>query len=158
MLLKREHIICVISAFLLFALLRFVIFDVQSVQGNSMLPTLAENCLVLSLRAPFAGTPRRGEVVTLCFEGETIVKRIAEIGPCAVVWNDASYHVSPDEGEEYANARAGRVHLPEGHAFLLGDNFASSEDSRSFGIRNCQALSGRVIAVLYPFHAFGAVR
>jgi len=155
MLQKRELALCALAAFVLFALLRFVIFDIQSVQGDSMLPTLADGAVVLVLRAPFAGKPRQGEVVTLESQGESIVKRIAAVGPCSVSWEHDSFHIMDDS---IHGAQARSANVPEGSVFLLGDNPATSIDSRSFGARAFPELSGRVIAVLSPLGALAPIR
>jgi len=175
---KRELILCLVCAFLAFVFLRFMVFDVQVVRGGSMLPALAEGQIALILRRPFAGSPSAGNVVTTEHQGETIVKRVAARGPCVVFWDRDSFWTSKPEqpdtalitlsmntggaivpaslspGGRQPNQRA----LAENEVFLLGDNLSASVDSRSFGALPLEAITGRVLAVIYPFQAMGAVR
>jgi signal peptidase I len=160
--LKPSLVVTCLSAFLLFIALRFIIFDIQNVQGASMLPALAEGNIVLVLRSPFAGTLREGDIVTARHNGETLVKRIAAVGPALVSWKNGAFEKRPfefEEGEAGESIRIlkGYVSLPQDCVFLLGDSAEDSIDSRSFGGKPVSAITGRVIAVLYPFHALQAV-
>jgi len=172
---KRELIVCLLCAFLAFAFLRFIVFDVQVVKGGSMQPTLADSQIALILRRPFAGSPDAGSVVTTEHQGETIVKRVAARGPCVVSWDKNSFWTNKPETPESAmlKVNAGSAFIPsaasftrqqnqavlaEDEVFLLGDNLTASVDSRNFGPLPVQAITGRVIAVIYPFRALRAVR
>ena len=137
-----------------------------------MLPALTEGQIALILRRPFAGKPSPGSVVTTEHQGETIVKRVAALGPCVVSWDRDSFWTNkPEEPEDTAlrmnigdaivpisfirqpNQRA----LAEDEVFLLGDNLSASVDSRNFGPLPIGAITGKVIAVIYPFQALQAV-
>lgn len=133
-----------------------------------MQPTLAENQIVLILRRPFAGRPDPENVVTTEYQGETIVKRIAARGPCAVFWDTNSFWTNSSEetGDTALNTvpaisfirQQSERTLAENEVFLLGDNLSASVDSRSFGPLPIDAITGRVLAVIYPFQALQAVR
>ena len=46
-------------------------------------------------------------------------------------------------------AAFGPLTVPEGHAFVVGDNLANSRDSRHFGAIQKEAITGRPLYVLW---------
>jgi hypothetical protein len=85
------------------------------------------------------------------------------VGPCTIVWNERSHQTfspshTPGDEDLAPGVYGGHAHIRENHVFLLGDNFTESIDSRSFGERASSELTGKVLAVLYPFRALKAVR
>lgn len=57
-----------------------------------------------------------------------------------------------DEGD-WANMKEEVVRVPEGHCWLAGDNLEWSRDSRVFGAVPLNLIKGKVLAVMWPWHA-----
>lgn len=55
-----------------------------------------------------------------------------------------------DEGD-WANVKADVIRVPEGHVWLAGDNLEWSRDSRTFGPVPLNMVSGKVLAVMWPW-------
>ena len=49
-------------------------------------------------------------------------------------------------------------YVPEGHLFVIGDNYQFSLDSRNYGAIPCDIIEGRVIKILWPLQDSGIVR
>lgn len=146
---------------------------VIGVVGNSMVPTLHWNDLLLLQSIGY--TPKQGDVVVLrkdAFMSEPIVKRVIATGGQHVSIDYATSTVTVDgvELEEpYINEPMGYpidmemtitdVDVPEGSIFVMGDNRNHSSDSRHqrLGTVDERYVLGRVLCVIFPFSSFGAV-
>lgn len=146
---------------------------VIGVVGNSMVPTLHWNDLLLLQSIGY--TPKQGDVVVLrkeSFMSEPIVKRVIATGGQHVSIDYATSTVTVDgvELEEpYINEWMGYpidmemtitdVDVPEGSIFVMGDNRNHSSDSRHqrLGTVDERYVLGRVLCVIFPFSSFGAV-
>ena len=106
------------------------------VEGESMLPALADRDRVLVSRLAYRfSTPRRGDIVLLSDPsrpGYECIKRIVALPRERVRTEGLSVTVAQLEaapgvlmGQEWQ--------LREGEYFVVGDNLAHSQDSRSFG-------------------------
>lgn len=118
--------------------------------------------------------PSRGDIVVFdtpplaaqrCGEGGTFVKRLVGL-PGDTVYEDSEAHIWIDGhrlSEPYLDplrveqdADSGTDHLgkawvvPKGHYFFMGDNRASSCDSRTWGSVRRSDLIGKVIATYWP--------
>jgi signal peptidase I len=115
-------------------------------------------------------SPRRGEIVVFnvppeakikCGAGGTFVKRIVGLPGDTVqerVINDAGYmyvngqrldepYVQPSRRD---NGPAKTWHVPQGDYFMMGDNRASSCDSRSWGFLPRKDIIGKVFMTYWP--------
>jgi signal peptidase I len=115
-------------------------------------------------------SPRRGEIVVFnvppaakikCGAGGTFVKRIIGLPGDTVqerVINDAGYvyvngqkldepYIQPDRRD---NGPAKTWHVPQGDYFMMGDNRASSCDSRSWGFLPRKDIIGKVFMTYWP--------
>jgi len=115
-------------------------------------------------------SPRRGEIVVFnvpaeakikCGAGGTFVKRIVGLPGDTVqekVINDAGYmyingqkldepYIQPDRRD---NGPAKTWHVPQGDYFMMGDNRASSCDSRSWGFLPRKDIIGKVFMTYWP--------
>jgi signal peptidase I len=52
----------------------------------------------------------------------------------------------------------GRIHVPEGHYFMLGDNALSSKDSRYWGFVPKENIIGKAVAIYWPPGRMGLVK
>jgi signal peptidase I len=117
--------------------------------GASMSPTYPSGSVAIAKR--FRGTPQPGDVVVLKTDRGKIVKRIAYIGGDKVPqvrvigkWMDASpFFVERAKSSPIAQYR--EIKVPAGHIYVLGDNYAESEDSRNFGFLPVESIEQIVV-------------
>lgn len=140
---KKKRLVTGFTAVLLF-LLVFAIFMGMNfrtvvVDGLSMFPTLQDRQRVLVCKADWlVGALKKGDIVVIKSDGPTgyIIKRISRMGGELVdSWN------SPESWP----VENGPYKVPEGEVFVLGDNYAHSEDSRKFGPVPVTQILGKVI-------------
>lgn len=149
---------------------------VIQVVGNSMLPTLHENDLMLLQSVGY--TPKQGDVVVLrksSFMVEPIVKRVIATGGQhvsidyiagtvtvdGVVLDEPyirEYMIDPYPGSHDMSITD--IDVPEGSIFVMGDNRNQSSDSRNenLGTVDTRYVLGRVLCVLLPLGHFGGVQ
>lgn len=162
-------VMALVALILVFTLVGRVI----GVVGNSMVPTLHWNDLLLLQSIGY--TPEQGDVVVLrkeSFMAEPIVKRVIATGGQHVSIDYATSTVTVDGvelDEPYINEWMGYpldvemtisdVVVPEGSIFVMGDNRNHSSDSRHqrLGTVDERYVLGKVLCVILPFSSFGAV-
>ena len=143
------------------------------VVGDSMLPTLHENDLMLLQSVGY--TPRQGDIVVLrkaSFMPEPVVKRVIATAGQHVTVDYVNHCVLVDGvalEEPYVNEIMNDPHsseltvldvtVPEGSIYVLGDNRNRSSDSRNerLGTVDTRYVLGRVLCILLPFDHFGVV-
>ena len=136
------------------------------VSGLSMEPLIRSGEYVLiNTFAYRLGAPRHGEIVAFRHEGdarEVFIKRVIGV---------AGDHIRIDRGRVYVNGAKldepyvqdadGRslpeITVPPSFVYVLGDNRANSEDSRSFGAVSDDRLIGRAVAGIWPPSMLGAL-
>ena len=137
------------------ACLHWLVVEPATVRGDSMAPTLrpGEHLAIDKLTYRFR-SPHVGELVTAHDPsgGGTIVKRVVAVGGDSVGIEDGVLvrngqpvvedYTDKDGMDGYFH---GPVAVPPGFVFLLGDNRATSVDSRSFGPVALDAIEGRVV-------------
>ena len=148
---------------------------VIKVVGDSMLPTLHENDLMLLQSIGY--TPQQGDVVVLrkaSFMVEPIVKRVIATGGQHVTIDYAAGTVTVDGAvldepyireymtDPYLISRDMSIKdvvVPEGSIFVMWDNRNHSSDSRNenLGTVDTRYVLGRAFWVLVPFSHFGAI-
>ena len=166
-----DWIQCIIFA-LVFCVLLFV-FAVRMVNvvGHSMVPTLEQSDKVVISNLFYH--PKQGDIVVLrkqTLMEEPIVKRIiAKEGQTVdmdfgdgVVYDDGKAL-----GEPYVNEPVhdrenfeGKITVPEGCVFVMGDNRNASTDSRDarLGCVDERYIMGRVYFTLFPVKNIGVVK
>jgi signal peptidase I len=144
--------------FVVIVVLRAFAGEVLRIHSTSMLPTIAPNSIVLMDTFSFRRrNPHIGEIVSLVHPrtGELLLKRIAGLGGSTIAVENG--HLIRDGKtivERYTNQHNmegfyfGPVVVPKGMVFVLGDNRAESEDSRSFGPIEIDQVQGRLLTKL----------
>lgn len=118
-------------------------FDFSTTWGASMSPLIREdgNIVVVDKLTPRITGYKRGDVVVASVpsDGHLVLKRI-----CGV------------SGDSVSVDRIGKRHItvPQGQAWLMGDNRAASLDSRNYGPVPVALIQGRVAAVVWPLSDF----
>ena len=167
-----EWIEALISAIIILVVVFTFFFRVVNVSGPSMLPTLESNDRVLI--SMLFHKPQAGDVVVITrTQGldQPIIKRIIATEGQTVDIDEQSGDVYVD-GElldESAYIENGittqpsdytfPLTVPEGHVFVLGDNRAVSNDSRSkdVGMVDERYIMGKAEWILFPFRRFGKI-
>ena len=146
-------------------LLAFLIFPVFRIIGSSMYPTLSEGEIVVSLKG---SKFECGDIIVMSYNNKLLVKRvIAGPGEWFDMDKDGNVYVNSEPIKEpYLTAKSyGDCNLtlpyqvPEGRFFVMGDNRATSQDSRSSSV-GCIAeeqIVGRAIMRIWPFENFGII-
>jgi len=124
------------------------------VSGDSMEPTYHSGQALLVLRRHgFSPLPKRGDVVVLRKDRDTIIKRVAYL-PGDIITNESviaptfnnnldDFYEQTPPSDKHHNAT---LIVPAGYIVVLGDNRAISYDSRSFGPVSLKDVLGSVVA------------
>lgn len=145
----EKFILLLVIVFLIF---RFVI-GFSIVKGQSMMPTLQNNELVLYVR--LHSEYQSGDVVSVKIpSGEYYVKRVIATGGDTIDLHDGNVYINGELLEEdyiqgYTNEQSGSIKYPltlkEGQVFIMGDNREGSVDSRTFGVVGERQIKGELL-------------
>jgi len=131
----------------------------RTVHGQSMEPNLHESQrLLVDLVTYHLRAPRRGEIVILDVprvDPDPLVKRVVGLPGETIEIREGIVYVNNRRlAEPYLHQITPGTLVPqvvpEGHVFVLGDNRASSYDSRYFGMVPFEAILGRACARFWP--------
>lgn len=160
---RRRQVVTVLVALLLLAtvvVVRAVLIEPVRVASGSMAPTLrAGDVVLVDRRAVALAELERGELVTFRSPatGEEMLKRVVGLPGERVMTVDAVVHVDGVPLEEpyvdfsdWEGVFNAEVTVPPDAVYVLGDERASSVDSRDLGPVPAAALDGRVVTRLWP--------
>lgn len=132
--------------------LRTWVVDPVTVGSESMEPTVLSGQVVLVNRlAPEFGNPLAGRVITFRNPDthRSTLKRVAAEAGQTLAIRDGTLYVDGDRvNEPYVDPAETdgtffhRVTVPADHVFVLGDNRATSIDSRDFGFISAGSITG----------------
>lgn len=142
-------------------------FNLSTVRGNSMQPTLQEGeWLFVNKAVTYLKAPGRGEVVILkepeeqfALKHPYLVKRVVAVAGDEVEGRGGVLYVNGDAVQEpytdtpISDGDFGPIQVGPGRVFVMGDNrhAAASADSRRFGAVPASMILGRAEYVLWPF-------
>lgn len=162
-----EWIKALLIAIVLAVLIRTFLFAPFLVDGQSMVPNLADNeRLIVNKLVYFLREPERGEILVFhaTHEKDYIKRVIGLPGETIEVKDDALFingkkhdepYLSEIKADYHGNGMSytvdfGPVEVPQGHIFVLGDNRPNSEDSRELGPIPLEMVVGRGELVFWP--------
>jgi signal peptidase I len=141
---------------------------------KTMSPTLLKGDLILTDKAIYQKeAPKRGDIIVFIYPGDTkkmLVKRLVglpgetiEIKNGSLLINGLVADEPPFTDKFYYNrgnyTKEGQlVKIPTDNYFVLGDNSASSQDSRYFGFVPKKYLIGKAYKIYYPFGRSGPIK
>lgn len=152
-------------ALVIVILLNMYVFNLSTVKGHSMEPTLREKeWLFVNKLAFLVGHPQRGDVVILkdpdkqSVERQFLVKRVVAVPGDKVEIRGGKLYVNGENvSEPYTDIKIedgdrAPVTVEDGHYFVMGDNRhqGASKDSRIFGTVSEESIQGRADFILWP--------
>ena len=182
----REWVESIIVAFILAMVIRTFVIQAFKIPTGSMRPTLLERDIILvnkfiygakvpftNLRLPKVRQPKRGDVIVfiypedpkkdfikrlVAFEGETVeIKNgtvyINDKPLLDPIFNQRYYYNRGEFGEEKRKTR-----VPKESFFVLGDNSASSQDSRYWGFVPRKNILGKAILIYWPLNRIRIIK
>lgn len=182
----REWIESIVVAFILAMVIRTFVIQAFKIPTGSMRPTLLEGDLILvnkfiyGAKVPFAGLrlpavrqPKRGDVLVFIYPEDRkkdFIKRLialpgetVEIKSGSIYINDKPLLDPVFNQRYYYNrgdlAREGeKIVVPEESFFVLGDNSASSKDSRYWGFVPRKNILGKALIIYWPPNRIRIIR
>ncbi|ACS99483.1 signal peptidase I [Paenibacillus sp. JDR-2] len=153
-------------SFLIVMVLHLFVFNLSTVEGHSMEPTLQDReWLFVNKAAYLIGNPKLGDIVILedpsayGTEKDFLVKRVVGVaGDRIEIYNKRLYRNGEQVSEAYTDVEIEDLDfmpiiVPKGQYFVMGDNrhARASKDSRIFGTVPRTMIHGRADIILWPF-------
>jgi signal peptidase I len=174
----RDWIESIIVAFLLAMVIRTFVIQAFKIPTGSMRPTLLEGDLILvnkfiygakvpfiNLSLPAVRQPKRGDVIVFIYPEDhkkDFIKRLVGLpGETVEIKNGTVYIdekplLDPLFSQRYYYNRGNsasegqKLVVPKDDFFVLGDNSASSRDSRYWGFVPGENILGKAIVIYWP--------
>lgn len=158
-------LVILITAAAVAVLVAMLWMPVLQIYGSSMTPTLQEGNVVISLKD---SDLKQGDIVAFYYGNKLLVKRyIAGPGSWIDILEDGTVLVDGEVLEEpYLTEKAFGIcdlelpyQVPDGTYFLMGDQRATSVDSRhsSVGCIAKEQIVGKIVFRVWPLETFGFV-
>ena len=164
--LLRNTLYALLTVSAVTVLVAFLLISPLKTYGSSMTPTLEKDEIVVALKTK---TAEPGDVIAFYYNNKLFIKRVIALGGSTVDMDEEGA-ISVDGvilEEPYLTEKAfgnGDVEfpfeVPENQYFVLGDNRASSADSRSsiLGCVDPDNMLGRVVFRVWPLKRFGTIQ
>ncbi|MBQ7719079.1 MAG: signal peptidase I [Clostridia bacterium] len=161
----RSTIYLLITAAAIAVLVATLLLPVLRIYGSSMVPSLTENDIVVSVKGSDFKT---GDIISFYYNNKILVKRvIAFPGDWVDIDDDGNIYVNHELLiEPYVKEKAKGecdielpYQVPDGRYFVIGDHRATSVDSRSttVGCISEEQIVGRIVFRVWPFDNFGVI-
>lgn len=160
-----EFLEAVLPALVIVVVVNLFLGQTRRVDGLSMEPNLENNQRIIMEKISYRfHSPMRGDIIVLRRpEGRydhPLIKRVVGLAGETIEIHDGVVYV---DGEPLAEPYLDQpttgylkpLRIPEGHVFVLGDNRASSNDSRSFGVVALTDILGKAWFRYWPADAIG---
>ncbi len=181
----REWVESIIIAFILAMFIRTFIAQAFKIPSGSMRPTLVEGDRILvnkfiygakipwtDFRLPGFRKPQRGDIVVFIYPEDTerdFIKRLIATEGEAVQIKDGKIYINgqaldnPTFARYYYNRgdygdEENNIIVPPHSFYVLGDNSASSQDSRYWGFVPHKYLLGKAFLIYWPLHRIRIIK
>lgn len=182
----QEWIESIVIAFILAMFIRTFIVQAFKIPTGSMRMTLLEgdrilvNKFIYGARIPFTNwrlpalhQPQRGEVIVFVYPEDPtrdFIKRLVAVGGETVEINNGNVYINGrlcsdfDFRQRFYYNRGSfgeegkRVEVPKDNYFVLGDNSASSRDSRYWGFVPKKMLIGKAMLIYWPLNRIRIIK
>lgn len=155
-----EFLEAVVPALIIVVLINVFLGQTRRVDGLSMEPSLHDNERIIMEKLSYRfHPPRRGDIVVVRrperrFDHPLIKRVVALPGETVEIRDGAVFIDGVLIEEPYLDGPTPGFYrprlVPEGHYFVLGDNRASSNDSRAFGMVPLEDVMGRAWLRYWP--------
>ncbi|WLD95132.1 signal peptidase I [Alkalihalobacillus sp. AL-G] len=173
-----EWVKALLIALVIAAGIRYFIFAPIIVDGESMMPTLHhQDMLIVNKLSYTIGEPERFDIIVFhAPEGKDYIKRIIGLPGDKIEYKDDKLYVNekaiPEPYlKEYKQAlsegnltynfeldnQIGQATVPEGHVFVMGDNRRHSKDSRNIGTVSLEGVIGEANVIFWPLQHFNVL-
>lgn len=166
---KYKELLSYVVIIVVVVLVRTFIATPVIVDGDSMLPNLKDNQIMILYKLP--KELKRFDIVVAehTVEGtkESLVKRVIGLPGEDVEYKDNKLYINDEvvsedfiieETADFNLASLGYLEIPEGHYFVVGDNRDDSLDSRILGLIPEEDIEGKIVFSLFPFSTFGFIK
>ncbi len=176
----RDWVESIVVAFVLAMIIRTFVIQAFKIPTGSMRPTLLEGDLILvnkfiygakipipftDLRFPALRQPRRGDTIVFIYPEEPkkcFIKRLIALPHETIEIKNGTLYINGlpltdsifgkifyyNYGEFLAQNK--KITVPENNFFVLGDNSASSRDSRYWGFVPKKNILGKAMVIYWP--------
>lgn len=153
---------------LVVVLVRTFIITPAVVSGNSMLPNLQDNNVVLLNKLDYKlNDIKRFDIVVVNLNGEKLIKRVIALPGEHVEYKDGllyidGFYTSEDfehkDTTDFKLETLGYLKIPGNKYFVVGDNRTDSIDSRMVGLISKENILGSVDLRIFPLNKIGKVK
>lgn len=182
----REWVESIVVAFILAMVIRTFVVQAFKIPTGSMRPTLLEGDRILvnkfiygaripltDARAPAVRQPKRGDIIVFLYPQSPTkyyIKRLIAVGGETAQIKDGSIYVNgrlcdePDFQKRFYYNRGSfgeegkEITVPPESYFVLGDNSASSMDSRYWGFVPKRFLIGKAMVIFWPLNRIRIIK
>lgn len=146
---------------IVFFIRTFIITPIK-VDGESMVPTLKGNEVMILKKYDKSYNRFDIVVVNKNVEGDSLIKRVIALPGETISYSNNTLYINGEVlKDEYAYGITEdfkEIKLDDDEYFVMGDNREVSLDSRSIGIIKKKELEGTVGIIIYPFNRLGKVK
>ncbi len=157
----KELIPYVVIVLVVFLIRTFIVTPIV-VQGDSMVPTLKGNELMLLKKYDKKYSRFDIVVVKKGVYKDNLIKRVIGLPGEKIEYSHGKLYINDKEIEDtyaYGDTESFKsITLKDNEYFLMGDNREVSLDSRLLGPITYDDINGTVGIVLFPFNRFGKVK
>lgn len=160
----KDWILPIVIAFIIATLINKFLFYQIRVPSGSMYPTIKEGDRIIVTRIYDKSKLERGDIIVFYLQEkkDTLIKRLIGLpGDKIVINGSGEVFVNGSKLDEpyvvFKDNLAKSFEVPEGKYLFLGDNRASSMDSRVWENPYVDAkdIKGKAQFILFPFKRFG---
>ncbi|MCR5725802.1 MAG: signal peptidase I [Treponema sp.] len=161
----KSFVLIICIGLIIGALIKYCVVDVLHVSGRSMSPalkdgdTLIVNKLAYGLNIPYGGRllfqwaePAPGDIVIYLYNNKIVVKRCVAVSGTPLeysVFPQYTLHVGDTAisltETQFQNMKSS-TQVPDGYILAIGDNYAESVDSRTYGFVAVHNMLGKVVS------------